>query len=319
MFVITAAISSLIAGILFCFKFIDLWQRRRVLFSISGNSARGKLDTWVNLATRIFGRIAPHLLRFEQVGELSSNIVYLARIGGANLDEVRAVSALLGCSSLAAILAFFLTLGPVFPVCIFLLCWILTITITKNRIDKVSTDMREQVPEALRCMAACSRSGLSLMQSLEATSRECTGSLSTILSTASKRLKLGALTSEALSVMRNTHAVAELKFVAVALDVQHTSGGAISPILESARDSVLNEIELLRNLRVQTSQARLSATIVTLMPFILLALFSFISPDFLLPFFTTPAGIVLFAIAIIMQMTGVVIVRRILNISGGGK
>ena len=126
---------------------------------------------------------------------------------------------------------------------------------------------------------------------------------------------MGATTSEALGSLKREEAIPELKFVAVALDIQHSAGGAITPILETARESVVSEIELLRNLRVQTSQARLSATIDTCMPFILLALFSFISSEFLKPFFTSIAGIALFVIAITMQITGISIVRKILDVS----
>ena len=47
----------------------------------------------------------------------------------------------------------------------------------------------------------------------------------------------------------------ELAFIAVALDVQHASGGSLASVLDAARESVEGEIELERSLRVQTAQA----------------------------------------------------------------
>ena len=315
MLIAVASICAVISGFLISKKIISAFNRRTVIFSVANQTSQNRFDAWVTFATKIFGKVALRLVKFGKIKNLASRIVYLSGLSGVQIEEVGVISVLLGVSMLASVLAFLVTLAPVCPICVFLLVWVLTYTIVNNRIEKVASEMREQVPEALRAMAACSRSGLSLVQSLEETSKECHGPLKRILMIACDRLKLGALTTEALAVMRNTEMIPELKFVAVALNIQHTSGGSISPILESARESVMNEIELLRNLRVQTSQAKLSASIVTLMPFILLALFSFISPNFLGPFFSSPAGIVLFAVAIVMQFSGVMIVRRILNVS----
>ena len=89
------------------------------------------------------------------------------------------------------------------------------------------------------------------------------------------------------------------------------------PVLEAARESVEGEIELARSLKVQTAQAKLSARIVTVMPFVLIALFSFMSPGFLDPFFASVPGMVLLALALVMQVGGVMLVRRTLAVGAG--
>lgn len=108
----------------------------------------------------------------------------------------------------------------------------------------------------------------------------------------------------------------ELAFVAVALDVQHRSGGSLAAVLDAARESVESEIDLARSLKVQTAQAQLSARIVTAMPFVLIALFSLMSPGFLSPFFESMAGMALLAAALVMQVAGVVLVHRMLDAGG---
>lgn len=83
-----------------------------------------------------------------------------------------------------------------------------------------------------------------------------------------------------------------------------------------ARESVESEIDLARSLKVQTAQAQLSARIVTAMPFVLIALFSLMSPGFLSPFFESMAGMALLAAALVMQVAGVVLVHRMLDAGG---
>ncbi|MDO4290918.1 MAG: type II secretion system F family protein [Eggerthellaceae bacterium] len=183
--------------------------------------------------------------------------------------------------------------------------------------DKRSMGMREEVPEALRCMGVCFRSGLSLLQTLQQTAREVEGPLAGLFETAARRLEMGGTSSEALAALHGERRVPELAFVAVALDVQHASGGSIAPVLDAARESVEGELELLRALRVQTAQAKLSARIVTLMPFVLVALFSLMSSDFLAPFFESATGVALLGMALAMQLAGVLVVRRMLKVEAG--
>ena len=76
------------------------------------------------------------------------------------------------------------------------------------------------------------------------------------------------------------------------------------------------EIELARSLRVQTAQAKLSARIVTAMPFVLAALFSLMSPGFLGPFVESVPGMALLAMALAMQAAGVLMVQRMLDVDG---
>lgn len=87
-------------------------------------------------------------------------------------------------------------------------------------------------------------------------------------------------------------------------------------ILESSTHAIKSDLALKRSLKTQTAQAKLSAQVITLMPFGLLAIFSLVSPGFLDPFFESFGGIALFGAAVVMQVAGVVLVRRMLNYEG---
>ena len=85
-------------------------------------------------------------------------------------------------------------------------------------------------------------------------------------------------------------------------------------VLEITRQSVADEIELKRTLKTQTAQAKLSAQIVTIMPFALIGVFSLVSPGFLDPFFESSLGIILLICALAMQVIGISIVRKLLKV-----
>ena len=128
-------------------------------------------------------------------------------------------------------------------------------------------------------------------------------------------MQTGGSVSDALNYLKNSESGAELSFLAVALDVQHQTGGSMKPVIDSARDMVENKLELMRLLHVQTAQAKLSARIVMILPFALIAIFSIISPGFLLPFFSSFLGFILLIIACILQFAGFILVKKILNIN----
>ena len=187
----------------------------------------------------------------------------------------------------------------------------------KGDAEKRATAMRDEIPDALRSLGVCFKAGLSLMQTLRQTGSEMKGPLGDLFLAAARTLETGGTASEALALFKRRSDTPELAFVAVALDVQHQAGGSLLHVLDAARESVEGEIELARSLKVQTAQAKLSARIVTLMPFALIALFSLMSPGFLSPFFASLGGVALLGVALAMQAGGVLLVRRSLSVGAG--
>ncbi|WP_139650926.1 type II secretion system F family protein [Raoultibacter phocaeensis] len=174
--------------------------------------------------------------------------------------------------------------------------------------------LREGVPDVLRAMESCFFAGLSLLQTFQHIAAEVEGPLGELFARGARELETGRTADEALAAFKSQAGVPELAFVAIALQVQHDAGGSMHGILSSARESVESDLELRRSLQVQTAQAKLSARVVTAMPFVLMAVFSLITENFLAPFFTSPIGLALLVIAVTMQVAGVLIVRSLLRV-----
>ena len=158
-------------------------------------------------------------------------------------------------------------------------------------------DRQEAVPDALHAMGSCFQAGFSLLQTFQQLAGEIKGPLGKRFAACAHLLETGHGSSEALRALRAGGKRSELAFVAVALDVQHQAGGSMRPVLEAARETVEGELALRRALRVQTAQARLSARVVTVMPFALVAVFSLVSKGFLDPFLQSPLGLGLLGLA----------------------
>ena len=238
--------------------------------------------------------------------------------------EVQATGRACSSESVATCLAFALTVAGIAafvlsgsPVCVFavLACLLLGLGAWASRgHEKRREEMREGIPEALQSMKACFQTGYSLSQTICEVERGCSGALKGLFSKVSGVLDTGGSADAALSELKRGSAEAELIFLATALDIQHRTGSSMLQILEATRQSVSDELELKRSLRTQTAQAKLSAQIVTVMPFALIGLFSLVSPGFLGPFFESPMGLALLAVALGMQASGIVLVRKMLKV-----
>lgn len=308
------------AGFLLSRDWLTRQKRRRAgeLLASEGASPLGSRLAWrLRHGVAPFLPAAAALLRWPAAARAASATVGFLGARGVTATPAALASTALAAGALATATGWAVAGSPVFGLALVGCSLVGALGAVRADADKRQAALRDEVPDALRSLGVCFRAGLSLEQTLRQTGTEMKGPLGRLFISASHVLETGGGAGEALEVFRRRADVPELAFVAVALDVQHACGGSIAPVLDAARESVESEIDLARSLRVQTAQAKLSARIVTVMPFVLVALFSLMSPRFLAPFFESVSGAALLAVALAMQAAGVLMVHRMLDVEVG--
>ena len=254
------------------------------------------------------------LSRFPAVSAYCAQLRQLARRRGFETGDNRVGGVVLMLAMLAFPLGWLASSSPVFG-CMASLCLVIGLGMgARHASERESDAMREAVPEVLHMMSSCFHAGYSLLQTFRYIADEAPGRLHDLFFRAASDLETGRTAEEALRRMRDDASLPELAFVTAALDIQHQTGGSLQKVIDSASESVAGELALRRALRVQTAQARLSMRIVTIMPFVLVGIFSFVSPGFLSPFFTSGLGIGVLCLAFGMQAAGILSVRRMLDV-----
>ena len=295
------------------------WFRRRALsgLAIWGSKAPSsfhRVALWLaRNGSAPLRRIAGLLLRVPVVATVSEQGVLQLRGRHVDTSGEALLSAVL-LAGLAGVGVCWLITGS-------LICGIAVVaavvaagaTWLGNSGDRRRARMREDLPEALRCMAAGFQSGLPLARCMEQVSEEVGGPLGDSFLRSANAVHAGCSVSEALQCLNEEASLPELEFVSVAMDVQHQTGGSMTQTLGFALALVEDRVSLARQMEVQTAQARLSARIVSAMPFVLVAVFSLVSKDFLGPFFRSAAGVVLLLVACLLEVGGILLVRRILR------
>ena len=186
--------------------------------------------------------------------------------------------------------------------------------VVKTKQESYMSRIKQDLPEALRILASACNASLSLPQAFEAVALELNGPLRLTFKHVVNDLHLGYSVSDALLRLQRRSNLPELSFLAVALDVQYIAGGSLVEVINQAQHAIDRSISLQRQLRIQTAQARLSARVVSIMPFLIMGAIAIISPGFLTPLVSSSVGFGVLGIAILLEVAGVIVVRRILDI-----
>ena len=179
---------------------------------------------------------------------------------------------------------------------------------------KYQQQLRAAMPEMLRLLCIALDSGSSLSQALAYAANNCSEPLATELKRAVWDMESGQGFDEAMEKLRTRAGGQEFSYLAVAMEIQHQTGSSLSEVLASVSQSLQNVAELEEGLQTQTAQGRLSAKVVALMPFVLLAVLSVLSPGYLSAFFESAAGLAMLLVALLLELAGVVLVRRALQV-----
>lgn len=254
------------------------------------------------------------LLKITYLDNLFENVCLLLEEKNISAKKEAILSTVLAfcliCSIVVAIIFSSFVAGLAVVVC----ACVCVVTSIRASLDRRTSSTRNAIPEALRSMSTCFGAGYTLFQTFNQLSKDTKGVLRKLFLKSSHILQTGGSIIESLAPLKESKETPELSFVAVALSVQHQTGGSLRPVIESAKDMIDSKLELLRLLQVQTAQAKLSSRIVTILPFGLIAIFSIISPNFLQPFFSSFFGLVIFVLACIMQAAGVIMVKKTLRV-----
>lgn len=179
---------------------------------------------------------------------------------------------------------------------------------------KQAEELQRAMPEAIRLLCISLESGSSLEMGLRYAANNSSEPLAGELRRTVWDLEAGQGFDESLDNLRQRTGSSEIAFLAVAMEIQHQSGGNLGPILDNLAALLKQTSELKADLRTKTAQGRLSSRIVAIMPFLLVGVLSMFSPGYLVSFFSSALGVCLLILALIFEAVGVVLVRRCLTV-----
>lgn len=180
----------------------------------------------------------------------------------------------------------------------------------KKRLDKFLADL----PDTLELMARALASGHAFSESLHMISKEMPDPVATEFRRTYEEQNLGLSIKIALENLVERVPILDLKICVTAIMIQRETGGNLSEVLEKVAATIRDRFKILEDLNTLTTSSRMSANVLCAMPFFIALMVSYINPTYMRVLWTEPMGNQLLAAAIVLQTTGMIVVRRIMQI-----
>ncbi len=163
----------------------------------------------------------------------------------------------------------------------------------------------ENLPSTIDIMVSVLKSGHSLNEALLAALKESHEPLKQELEQVIHKLNFGLTFNQALEPTCINYDCHELTIIKSAIKIQSELGGSLADILNKTNHSLKLRLNLANKVKVLTSQSKLTAIIVGVIPFILCVALELIHPSYLSPLITTDTGHILLCFAVTSLFLGI--------------
>ncbi len=179
-----------------------------------------------------------------------------------------------------------------------------------QRIEKIE----RQFPEALDLMGRSMRAGHAFPSAVKMVADEMPEPLGRDFRILFDEVNYGVPTNEALTRLAERVPVPDVSYFVVAVMIQRESGGNLAELLDSIAKIVRDRLRLLGEVRTLSAEGKLSAYILTALPFAVALLVNLVNPEFMSVLFTDPMGHKMVGVALFMMLSGILWMRSIIRI-----
>lgn len=171
----------------------------------------------------------------------------------------------------------------------------------------------EQLPDALDLMRSALQAGHGLVGSFTIIADEFPEPIASEFREVAEEVRLGLPMRDALLHLTERIDNPDTPLLAVGLLVATDVGGNLAEVLENISYTIRERFKLLRDMRVMTAQGRLSAMVLTILPFLLAGVLFTVSPEYMNPVLTEPLGHWMIAYVFSSVIAGHLVMRRLLK------
>jgi tight adherence protein B len=179
-----------------------------------------------------------------------------------------------------------------------------------QRLHKFLVDL----PDALELMSRALAAGHSFPESLHIIATEMPDPIATEFRRTYDEQNLGLSLKLALEHLTERIPLLDLQICVTAVLIQRETGGNLAEILEKVATTIRERFRILEDLKTLTTSSRLSAWVLCGIPIFVALAETVINPEYMSVFWYESTGQKLLLLAIALQITGMLVVQKILRI-----
>ncbi len=168
-------------------------------------------------------------------------------------------------------------------------------------------------PDAVDAIARMLRAGLPVTTAFQIVSEEAPSPVNAVFQALAGQLRIGMPVEDALRLNARRIRVPDFQFFATAVVLQRAAGGNLLPTLEALGQLMRSRRAVQLKAQAVTAEIRLTAYILSALPFLTIAALLVLSPGYLTPLFADSRGQVILSIAAGGLLTSALVMRQMMS------
>lgn len=170
-----------------------------------------------------------------------------------------------------------------------------------------------QLPDAMSLILRAIRAGLPMGEALANVARELSSPSREEFAQVVNNIAIGQPSDQALFGLAERSGLTEYYFFAVTVGLQAQTGGNLGETLENLAEMVRKRVAMAGKIKALTGEARMSAIILSALPFAVGGVISVLSPGHLDPLFETDLGFRMLLVGGVLLLIGLMIIRGLMK------
>lgn len=169
-----------------------------------------------------------------------------------------------------------------------------------------------QLVDALMMMASSLRSGFSLLRGMQVVAQEMPAPISEEFERVINEVGVGRTIEDSLRNMVARMRSYDLDLAVTAILIQLQVGGNLAEMLETIAATIRERVRIYGEMRALTAEGRISGWVLVAVPVLLGVVLTIVNPQYMSFLWTDPLGHYFVAAAIVLQVIGGLIMKRML-------
>jgi tight adherence protein B len=181
------------------------------------------------------------------------------------------------------------------------------------RIKRRQKKFLQEFPNAMDVIVRGVKAGLPLNDCLRVIAAESAEPVKSEFKEVVDGIAMGMPTWEAVERVYERMPLAEMNFFAITISIQQRAGGNLAETLSNLSKVLRDRKKMRGKIQAMSQEAKASAAIIGALPIAVMALVYLTSPDYIALLFTEPLGHVMLAGSALWMLTGVLVMRKMIN------
>ncbi len=178
-----------------------------------------------------------------------------------------------------------------------------------HRVNQINA----QLPDALDMISRALRAGHAFPAALAMVGEQAQEPIASEFKATFDEINFGISTQTALKNLATRVPIADLRYFVLAVVIQLETGGNLAELLSMLANLMRERFKLFGRIRVLAAEGKLSAYILTALPFCVAGMIQIVNPGYLNVLLTDPVGIRLVITALVMMLLGIFVMWRIID------